>query len=48
MRLASDRKLSCSYKLCTVKPPTKRHRSAYCETCLDGLFNDGMGAIGLR
>ena len=43
----SSRKLSCSYKLCTVNPPTKSHRWAYGETGFDGLFNDGMGRYRL-
>ena len=42
-----SRKLSCSYKLCTVKPPTKSHRLTYGETGFDGLFNDGMGRYRL-
>ena len=27
--------------------PTKSHRSAYCKTGFDGLFNDGMGRYRL-
>ena len=38
---------SCSYKLCTVNPPTKIHRLAYGEMGFDELFNDGMGQYRL-